>query len=80
MPDAQAVKSFIQKVLDTRNYLTHYDANIKGRAAEMESLYFITQKLKIIMRAQLIIQLGFSVEETDKLLSKNRRNLEELTR
>jgi hypothetical protein len=34
-------KSFINKVVVTRNYLTHYDSNSKGQAAKGEELYHV---------------------------------------
>jgi hypothetical protein len=43
------IDSFINKVVDTRNYLTHYDQRIKEQAAQGDSLRNITDKLKIIM-------------------------------
>ncbi len=66
-------KTFIQKVVVTRNYLTHYDSSLKDQAAEREELYHITQKLKILLEVCLLAQLGFSFDDIKSLISRNRR-------
>ena len=63
--------AFIEKVVDTRNYLTHYDK--KEKAAIGEELDPIIQKLKILLEICLLTELGFSTEEIKKLFSRNRR-------
>jgi len=65
--------TFISKVVDTRNYLTHHDKELKERAVEGEELYTITQKLKILLEICLLTELGFTSEEIRNLFSKNRR-------
>jgi len=66
-------KTFIQKVVVTRNYLTHYDSSLKDQAAEREELYHITQKLKILLEVCLLAQLGFSFDDIKSLISRNKR-------
>jgi hypothetical protein len=63
--------AFIEKVIDTRNYLTHYDK--KEKAAIGEELDPIIQKLKILLKICLLTELGFSSEEIKKLFSRNKR-------
>jgi hypothetical protein len=63
--------AFIGEVVDTRNYLTHYDK--KGKAAIGEELFPIIQKLKILLEICLLIELGFSSEKIKKLFSRNRK-------
>lgn len=64
-------KSFIQKVVHTRNYLIHYDLKSKKRVAEWEELYHVTQKLKILIEACLLTVLGFSADEIKDLFSRS---------
>lgn len=66
-------KCFIEKVVDTRNYLTHYDKELKERAAKEKDLYRLTQKLKICLEICLLTELGFSSEKIKALFSRNRR-------
>ena len=62
---------FIGAVVDTRNYLTHYEGEEK--AAIGKELAPFIQKLKILLKICLLTELGFSSEEIKKLFSRNRR-------
>jgi hypothetical protein len=64
---------FVEKVVNTRNYLTHHDKELKERAANGEDLYRLTQKLKMCLEICLLIELGFSSEEIKAFFSRNRR-------
>ncbi len=68
-PFIENKKLFIGKVVDTRNYLTHYDKSLEKNAAKEKELYNITQKLKIIMQTCLLSELGFDSEKISKFLS-----------
>ena len=56
-------KDFINKVVDTRNYYTHYDEDLKGRAVSDESLYYLTQRLRRLLEICLLRELGFNLKE-----------------
>lgn len=62
-------KSFIKKVVDTRNYLTHYDQSLEGQAARGEELYHLTQRLKMVLQTCLLRELGFPPEKIEELLA-----------
>ena len=64
---------FINRVVDTRNYLTHYDKNLREKAVDGEQLYYVTQQLKIVIVICLLSELGFNFKEIKNLLAKNRR-------
>jgi len=70
--------AFIQKVVITRNYLTHYDSNLKEQAAKGKELYQVTQKLRISLEICLLTELGFSLEDIRNLFSRNRQYKREL--
>lgn len=61
---------FINKIVDTRNYLTHYDKNLRKKAVNKEQLYHVTQQLKIIIMICLLSELGFDFKEIKSLLAK----------
>jgi hypothetical protein len=63
-------KFFINKVVDTRNYMTHYDLNLKGRSAEGKELFIVTEKLRILIEMCLMKEIGFSLEEINILICK----------
>lgn len=64
-------KSFIQKVVVTRNFLTHYDKSLEQEAAKGEELYWITQKLKIIIEIILLREIGIEQETIKNVISRN---------
>jgi len=72
-------RAFIQKVVDTRNYLTHYGSRLKARAATGEELFHITQKLRILLQICLLTELGFSLEEIKGFFFRNYRYRQEFT-
>ncbi len=57
---------FIEKVVATRNYRTHFDDSKKDKAARGEELYRVMQKLNLLLEACLMEEIGFSQEETKK--------------
>ena len=69
--------AFIEKVVNTRNYQTHHDKELKERAVSGEDLYHLTQKLKMCLEVCLLAELGFSLEEIKDLFSRNSRYRQE---
>ncbi|MGJ5630121.1 HEPN domain-containing protein [Nostoc sp. CALU 1950] len=61
-------KHFIRQVVDNRNYLTHYDESLKNRIGDESKLYYITEKLKIIICLCLMKELGFNKEEVAQFI------------
>jgi len=62
---------FINKVVEIRNYLTHYDKNSREIAVDKKQLYHITQQLKIVIVICLLSELGFNFKEIKNLLARN---------
>lgn len=62
--------AFIDKVVDTRNYLTHYDKDLKERAARGNAMFHLTQELKMLLEICLLRELGFVSEEIEDRYSK----------
>ena len=69
--------AFIEQAVDTRNYLTHYDKDLKERAASGIGIFHLTYKLKMLLEICLLRELGFSSEEIKdrfpKILRRYRR-------
>lgn len=63
--------AFMNKVVVTRNYLTHYDPNLEEDAADGEELYHISEKLRLLIEICLLTELGFDPSEIKHLLSRN---------
>jgi hypothetical protein len=66
-------RKFVGITADTRNYLTHYDDSLKGRALEGADLYRISEVLIFFLQACFLHELGFSSERIASLLRRNRR-------
>ena len=53
------VESFIDKVVNTRNYLTHYDPALAEKAVRGRQLFYLTQRLKVLLECCLLRELEF---------------------
>lgn len=65
--------SFIKQVRNTRNYLTHYDKSLQGKAIKGEDLYWLTQTLEFLLQACFLKGLGFSTEQCVALFKRNKQ-------
>jgi hypothetical protein len=61
---------FIDTVVVTRNYLTHYDKDLKERAASGIDIFHLARELKMLLEICLLRELGFSSEEIEGRSSK----------
>lgn len=75
LPSSRRKKSFINKVCDTRNYLTHYDVSLCRRTADETELFEIGYKLKIIIQYNLLLELDFEHEVAYQLLEEKYKRL-----
>ena len=50
---------FIRKVVDSRNYYTHFDDRLKSKRATGAELYDISCKLQIMIELILLMSVGF---------------------
>ena len=55
-------KSFINRVVATRNYLTHFDQSLEPQAARGVELYRITEELRLLVEIRLLGEIGFEAE------------------
>lgn len=62
-------KSFVNKVIDTRNYRTHFDESLEDRAARGEKLHRINDKLRGLMEMCLMAEIGFEDDEIKKAVT-----------
>ena len=77
--------TFINDVVETRNYLTHYDEDSKppSPVENYEILFQLIQNLRTIVEICLLKEAGFSLEETQALFSRNnylKKNLFQVTK
>ena len=71
----------IGSIVDTRNYLTHYNESLKTRAASGEKLIHLYLKMEAIFQLRILQELGFTQTEIKSVLDKNdglRKKLEKI--
>ncbi len=64
------VKKFIRKIVDTRNYYTHYTEGLKSRAAKGKEIYYLIVKIEFIFLLKFLSIIGLSNTEIDDLVKK----------
>jgi hypothetical protein len=64
-------KAFIEKVVNTRNFYTHYDLALEDKVAREEELYRLTQIPVFLLEACFLNELGFSPQQSVELFQKN---------
>ena len=65
---------FPQKLVDTRNYYTHYNKNKKGKAFEKEELPIVNAELMALLEYHLMLTLGFDDEVASKNVQRRLRD------
>lgn len=63
--------NFISSIVDTRNYLTHFDAGGKRNIAHGSDLAMLVNKMEVLLQLHLLLSFGFSPED---LLSRIKFN------
>jgi hypothetical protein len=69
IPDRKAA---INAIYDNRNYLTHYDATLKMRAATGARLLFMVEVLKLLLQACFLRELGLPDITIKEFVSRSR--------
>jgi len=65
---------FIEKVHNTRNYLTHYTCELRDKAVrDPIELHQIAQRLRVILEICLLEEADFSFDDIKRMLSKDRQ-------
>ncbi|WP_163583417.1 HEPN domain-containing protein [Gracilibacillus saliphilus] len=68
-------KSFIKKLVDTRNYLTHYELGEKQHVIfEPEKKYYAIQRLRVIITIILFREIGLDESTILEKIKDNRRH------
>ncbi|MDR5616676.1 HEPN domain-containing protein [Arsenophonus sp.] len=67
---------FIRKIVDMRNYLTHYNENLEGEFVKGRNLFILCLKMEFILNLHFLNVIGFTVDEVKKIV----KNCEPLKR
>ncbi len=69
--DSKQRKHFIRKVIDTRNYLTHYDERLAQRAARGKELWSLCMKLEALFQLHFLRLVGLDSDIINNLVNEN---------
>lgn len=58
----------IRLIVDTRNYLTHYNEDLKTSAAQGRELWVLCQKMEIIFQLHFLKVIGLNEKEIDSVV------------
>ena len=63
--------SFISKVVDTRNYLTHFDSSLEDKAAGVEDLWKLCLKLEVLFQLHFLRLIGIDDNAIKSMVHEN---------
>ncbi len=64
-------EKLIRKIVDTRNYLTHYNENLKNKSANGEELWEVFQIMEAILQLHFLSRIGFCTQQIDKIIENS---------
>ena len=64
-------KKIIRKIVDTRNYLTHYDESLEANAAVGRELWLLCLRMEAIFQLHLLHVLGFTTEQIEAIFQNS---------
>lgn len=62
---------FAGRVVDTRNYLTHYNPSLEPNAVRGENLYLLAEQLRLLLELCFLRELGLPNELMEELVSEH---------
>ncbi|MGG0644739.1 HEPN domain-containing protein [Sporosarcina gallistercoris] len=68
-------KSFINKIVNTRNYYTHFDERLKDQIFDAIPMYYITKYMKLVLRVLILRELGIDNDLIKQRMSGNQELL-----
>jgi hypothetical protein len=66
-------KPLIRQIVDTRNFLTHYDESLKSRAAEGRALWILVRKMDALLMLIFLQQMGLNASEIAQIARNDNR-------
>lgn len=62
---------FLRKIVDTRNYLTHYNKDLKVKAAKGLEMWAICQRMEVIFNLHFLKVIGFTEDKIDSVVENS---------
>ncbi|WP_259741222.1 HEPN domain-containing protein [Pseudomonas fluorescens] len=72
---------FLRKIVDTRNYLTHYSEDLKDKAAKGMEMWAICQRMEVVFNLHFLKVIGFTEDKIDSVVENShplKRKLQEI--
>lgn len=63
---------FVKQVKWSRNYYTHYSSDGKKNALKGQALFYLTEKLKLVLVCTFLLEIGLAKDKLENLLEKNK--------
>lgn len=60
------------KIVETRNYFTHYDVTLKNKAATGEELYVLTTKLRVLIIVCLLKEIDLDIDDIKAITPRSK--------
>ena len=64
--------AFIKQVKNSRNYYTHYDPKLEKKSLRGTELFFLKEKLKVLLICAILKETNFDSSLIEKLFSRNK--------
>ena len=61
-------KKLANRIVDTRNYLTHYDLSLESKTAKGKDLWTLCLKMELLLELHILQLVGFSEEKIDSIV------------
>ncbi|RKU37243.1 hypothetical protein C6496_10885 [Candidatus Poribacteria bacterium] len=71
--DEEKRRRLINRVIDTRNYLTHYDLSLESKASKGRDLEILCLKIEALFQLHFLQLIGFSREEINSIADRQLR-------
>lgn len=68
-------KSWIHKIIDTRNYYTHFDNSLEDKILQQKEMYYLSELMKLVLRVLLMQELGLNQELIKHRMQENQELL-----
>lgn len=66
-------ENFVDNVVSTRNYFTHFDSALESKILTGSALYWATRKLRALLEICLLVELGITTGEVEILFNRNEK-------
>ena len=66
-------EALIEDIVNTRNYLTHYDKSLEGKEKNGNELYILVERMKFLLEMCFLLEIGMLADRIKILIDRNRR-------